>query len=112
MKIIIEEILPIKPNILRVKAYTVTDEESETPHVTSYELAVHTQDFVERPDSKTVQINLDKFRNLITSQLSELQDTANLAAALEHADLEWDVTIQPKEEQETKKGKKLAFEKE
>jgi len=110
MNVNVETVVAIKPNILRVKLYT-HDEEHPEKGVIDYEIALLTNDFTTQTSEGTVEIDIDNFKKLVTKQLTEMQNTANLAKAIEAADLYWEIAFSDtnKEEEESPEGLKLAF---
>lgn len=108
MKITLEEVLPIKPNILRIKAYTISDPEADEPILVNYELAIHVQDFMTLRDDNIAEIDVDKLKHLLSQQVADLQNTANVGRAIELANLQWDIVLEQQEET-LKDGKHLAY---
>ena len=93
MKLYVESIHAIKPGIIRVKAYTTVDDAMGA----DYELALLVQDFTTNKDGH-IQIDVDKFKLLVSEQIVAMVNTAELAKALMVVDLEWE--IKPNEVQE------------
>jgi hypothetical protein len=87
LKVYIQSISAVKPGILRVNVITYFGDKNAT-----YEMAVVDKDFVTyNEDGSQAEIDIAAFTQLITQQIDKLRNTANLAMALEAADLSWTI---------------------
>ena len=110
--VVIESVSAVKPSIIRVAFYTYNADDETDSGIKNYELALPIQDFTKQQSPTDVEINVDRFQEIVSLHVAELQDTANLAKALEAANLTWNIeaeSIAVKEKERTKNGKKLAY---
>lgn len=111
MNVIVTGVVAIKPGILRVACYTTT----EGALGGDYEITIVERDFITETDEHNVEIDLDKFKLLVSQEIARIRNTANLASALNAADLEWTIDIDDKaltEDKETPssvEGMSLAY---
>jgi hypothetical protein len=84
------EIIPIKPNLLRVYA-VVTDGDSQS----TYEIALNVGEFVSVKEPLHFEIDQDKFMHAVTNVIADTKQTAEIAKILSSVDLEWDITELP-----------------
>ncbi len=87
LKVYVNSISAVKPGILRVNLTTYLGDKNAT-----YEIAVVDKDFVAYSDDGTqAEIDIAAFTQVVTGQIEKLRATANLAMALEAADLSWTI---------------------
>lgn len=109
LRVIVSDVVAVKPNILRVSLYTInqTDDGQETVGG-DYELIVLAQDFTQIQDDGSVAIDLSALQLNLTKQIVNLQWTNGLAQAVMNADMAWEIKAddesQVTEEKETPKG--------
>lgn len=102
LKIYVDSVVAVKPGLLRVSAYTSAVESGLTA---TYEIVVSDTDFTSYKDGGTVaNIDVDMFMDVVTKSIQLLRNTGNLAAALNQANLEWEVSIDVQEVKEPKKN--------
>lgn len=114
MLISLGDILPVKPGIIRVTAYTAIRDEDEEVAGPAYEIAMLVDDFTTREEKNGVtEVKMDgvTFMELLTKKVQEMRDTANLAHALMMQDLQWTVNLGELtvETDETRDGMTLAY---
>ncbi len=88
LRIFITDVEAVKPGLLRVSAYLSTEEATSY-----YSVIIPAMDFTENKviDGKlTIEINIDKFQHEVTKAVFAIQDTGNLAGALNN-ELHWEV---------------------
>ncbi len=91
MHVSMDFVTVVKPGIIRVSLYTILNKGTEDEKIgPDYEIAVLEDDFITREDNE-VQIDLDKLQLLLSNKIAEMQFTANLAKALQDAQIEWDI---------------------
>lgn len=87
LRVFIDEVAAVKNGILRVSVFTSSGDKSA-----SYQLAILDKDFVTYSDGGAkAEIDIARFTQLVTKQILELRDTANLAMAITAADLSWTI---------------------
>lgn len=91
MKVVIDQIVAVKPGIMRVMLYTETENEKGVEFGADYEIALLEDDFVTKNDNEAA-IDLDKFQLLLSEQIAAMQFTANLTVALERTNMTWELT--------------------
>ena len=84
------EIVPIKPNLLRVYA-VVTDGNDQS----TYEIALNVGEFVSVKEPMHFEIDQEKFMHAVTSVIADTKQTSEIAKILQSVNLEWDVTDLP-----------------
>ena len=87
MQVIVSGAIPIKPGILRIALYTLT----EDGIITDYEITVLESDFITHKENGEVSVDLDQLKVLLSEKIVEMQFTANLASAIDNADLSWEL---------------------
>lgn len=95
IRIVVSTISAIQPNLIRVSAYGIRDVENslnDKEVVGDYEIALNITDFTSEVTPGHVEINVDKFRDLLLQKIANLRNTVELARALEALDLTFELT--------------------
>lgn len=110
MKVVISTIFAINPSVIRVELYTYDD----TTGVADYALAVPVELFTSRNDeTHEVEVDVAKFQQIVSERIIEARNVATLAKYVENQQLEWDLVVEPKTEEQKEEspldGMNLAY---
>ena len=89
MRIVLTSITAINPHVIRVSLYTTSE---DTGSLRDYELAMPAEIFTTKnTETNAIEIDLDKFQQVVSEKVIETNNMANLAKAIEDRGMEWEL---------------------